>query len=203
MLVFSVAGSVRAGLESIVNSSVSFTTLGSASTSVELREMLGSHEPDIVLADLVGSDLSLSSQPLADVPSVVVLLDNPSDSDFQALRKGARAMLPRNAEDEEIIAALEATAAGLIAVHPTQSHALVSSRSPLDSNLEQIEELTPREIEVLGMLAEGIGNKTIAQRLGISEHTVKFHIGSILGKLDAESRTEAVTIGIRHGVISL
>jgi DNA-binding CsgD family transcriptional regulator len=63
--------------------------------------------------------------------------------------------------------------------------------------------LTPREIEVLGMLAEGLGNKTIARRLGISEHTVKFHVGSILAKLDASSRTEAVTLGARRGLIML
>ncbi|HKC74673.1 MAG TPA: response regulator transcription factor, partial [Chloroflexota bacterium] len=63
--------------------------------------------------------------------------------------------------------------------------------------------LTPREIEVLGMLAEGLGNKTIARRLGISEHTVKFHVGSIFAKLDASSRTEAVTLGARRGLIML
>jgi DNA-binding CsgD family transcriptional regulator len=63
--------------------------------------------------------------------------------------------------------------------------------------------LTPREIEVLGMLAEGLGNKAIAWRLDISEHTVKFHVGSILAKLNASSRTEAVTLGIRQGLILL
>jgi DNA-binding CsgD family transcriptional regulator len=63
--------------------------------------------------------------------------------------------------------------------------------------------LTPREIEVLGMLAEGLGNKTIARRLGISEHTVKFHVGSILARLDASSRTEAVTLGARRGLIMI
>jgi DNA-binding CsgD family transcriptional regulator len=63
--------------------------------------------------------------------------------------------------------------------------------------------LTPREIEVLAMLADGVGNKTIAWRLGISEHTVKFHVGSILAKLNASSRTEAVTLGIRQGLIML
>ena len=63
--------------------------------------------------------------------------------------------------------------------------------------------LTPREIEVLGMLAEGLGNKEIAWRLQISEHTVKFHVASILSKLDASSRTEAVTVGFRQGLIML
>jgi two-component system, NarL family, response regulator YdfI len=63
--------------------------------------------------------------------------------------------------------------------------------------------LTPREVEVLHMLAEGLGNKTIARRLGISEHTVKFHVGSIFAKLNASSRTEAVTLGVRQGLVML
>lgn len=67
----------------------------------------------------------------------------------------------------------------------------------------QGETLTPREIEVLVMLAEGTGNKVIARHLGISEHTVKFHVGSILAKLNASSRTEAVTLGVRQGLILL
>ncbi len=69
--------------------------------------------------------------------------------------------------------------------------------------MEVVEELTPREIEVLRMMAEGLGNKEIAVRLGISDHTVKFHISSILAKVGASSRTEAVTIGIRMGLVLL
>jgi DNA-binding CsgD family transcriptional regulator len=61
--------------------------------------------------------------------------------------------------------------------------------------------LTPREKEVLGMMAEGLGNKAIATRLGISPHTVKFHIASVFAKLDVESRTEAVTEGVRRGLV--
>ena len=65
------------------------------------------------------------------------------------------------------------------------------------------EALTPRELEVFAMLAEGAGNKAIAWKLGISEHTVKFHVASIMSKLSATSRTEAVAIGIRRGLIML
>ena len=64
-----------------------------------------------------------------------------------------------------------------------------------------MEALTPRELEVIQFLAAGLGNKEIASRLTISEHTVKFHVASIMGKLGAASRTEAVTLGIRHGLI--
>ena len=65
----------------------------------------------------------------------------------------------------------------------------------------QVQALTPREVQVLAMLAEGHGNKTIAWKLGISEHTAKFHVASILSKLNAGTRTEAVTLGIRRGLI--
>ncbi|OLE69659.1 MAG: hypothetical protein AUI36_04615 [Cyanobacteria bacterium 13_1_40CM_2_61_4] len=71
-------------------------------------------------------------------------------------------------------------------------------RDPLPNQV-----LTPREIEVLRMLGEGLGNKMVADRLGISEHTVKFHISSIFTKLDASTRTEAVTLGIRQGIITV
>jgi DNA-binding NarL/FixJ family response regulator len=69
--------------------------------------------------------------------------------------------------------------------------------------IETVEELTPREVEVLRLLADGLGNKEVALRLGISDHTVQFHISSILAKLGAGSRTEAVTLGIRRGLILL
>ncbi len=87
-----------------------------------------------------------------------------------------------------------ATAESLAAVYSDQS---------LDSESELPEEITSRETEVLGMLAEGLVNKDIAARLGISEHTVKFHISSILDKLGASTRTEAVTLGIRRGLIPI
>ena len=92
-------------------------------------------------------------------------------------------------------------------LHPTQvssqvnvnGFALWPTRSP---GLEELREaLTPRESEVLQMLASGLGNKEIAAKLAISEHTVKFHVASILGKLGASSRTEAVSLGIRRGLV--
>ena len=111
-------------------------------------------------------------------------------------------MLDRDATRDEIVAAVQAAAAGLVALEPRDAAALMggAARAPAQS---PVEPLTPREIEVLRMLAEGEGNKAIAFKLGISEHTVKFHVASILAKLHASSRTEAVTIGVRRGLILL
>jgi len=131
--------------------------------------------------------------------------DANTERDLDAFRNGIRAVLPRNISPSGIIAALEAVGVGLTVLLPagldnllresTATHRAVSP--PL------VEALTPREIEVLGMMVEGWGNKEISTRLGISEHTVKFHVASIMGKLNASSRTEAVTSGIRHGLIML
>ncbi|MGH8704226.1 MAG: response regulator transcription factor, partial [Burkholderiales bacterium] len=122
-----------------------------------------------------------------------------------ALRAGVRAVLPRAAAPAEIIAAIEAVAAGLVVLHPDGLEALpprpAGAAPPSASEADQ--PLTARETEVLAMLAEGLGNKLIAARLGISEHTVKFHVASIFAKLGAGTRTEAVTIGVRRGLIMI
>jgi two-component system, NarL family, response regulator YdfI len=81
--------------------------------------------------------------------------------------------------------------------------AAVYGEQSLELEAELSEEMTPRETDVLRMLAEGLVNKDIGARLGISEHTVKFHISSILDKLGASTRTEAVTLGIRRGLIPI
>ena len=138
--------------------------------------------------------------------AVVALVDEP-DTNWvaRALRVGVRAILPRDSSVEEIHSAVYAAHRGLVLLDPGVTSEL-ASRVPSDNSgipSEALDELTPREIEVLRMLAEGLGNKEIAARLAISEHTVKFHISSILDKLGASSRTEAVTLGIRRGLILL
>jgi DNA-binding NarL/FixJ family response regulator len=97
-----------------------------------------------------------------------------------------------------LAAAIAAVARGLFVADP----ALVPARSPRPSTRD-VEDLTPREHEVLQQLAAGLSNKEIASRLAISEHTVKFHVNALLAKLDAESRTEAVVRGVRLGLVIL
>jgi DNA-binding NarL/FixJ family response regulator len=167
-------------------------------------------QPDVVVAEIAGQDRTLPEEILKlaeEAPVAIVLLvdDANTERDLDALRNGVRAVLPRNMSPGGIVAAVEAVGVGLAVLLPerldnllresTVSHRAVSP--PL------VEALTPREIEVLGMMVEGWGNKEISTRLGISEHTVKFHVASIMGKLNASSRTEAVTSGIRHGLIML
>lgn len=129
----------------------------------------------------------------------LVLISEAAGGDFtsRALRAGIRAVLPPDATPEEIRAALRAAAAGLVVLRPADVEL-----APPSPALEETA-LSPRELEILRLLAEGMANKTIAWKLGISEHTVKFHVASILSRLHAATRTEAVTIGVRRGLIML
>lgn len=205
---------VRAGLEAMVASSAALTLAaslprgdlklsGPAMTGAGVLVVELSRADDAVIADL--ATLSADDSGIA----TVLLVESPNASwVIDALRAGARAVLPRTSTAEEIIAAIEAAAAGLVVLHPSNSEEMLSTlsstpaiRQPDSADDDPQEPLTPREIEVLAMIAEGHGNKTIAYRLGISEHTVKFHVQSIFGKLGASSRTEAVTLAIRRGLL--
>lgn len=113
------------------------------------------------------------------------------------LQAGIAAILPINIDSAQFRAAIEVVQSGLQVVHPSFQH---EKHGPV-TRVGSPEELTDREQQVLAMMADGHGNKEIAARLGISTHTVKFHISSILGKLGAASRTEAVSIGMRTGKV--
>lgn len=126
----------------------------------------------------------------------VVVCDEPLTAAL--LRRGVYGALPRDASPEQIIAAIYAAAAGLaVAPADAASAVMVVEGEP------EGEALTPREIEVLEMVSEGLSNKQIAGRLNISEHTAKFHVNSILGKLAAATRAEAVTRGLRRGLLKV
>ena len=209
VLVAAASSVVRAGLQAIVHADPRLEVVGSESNLSALAEGTESTQPDVVLVALERGERSAPALPLGardGLAALVLLADDPESVEAaEALRRGARAVLPREAQSDEITAAINAVAAGLVVLHPDLASGLTPHLIPIAHPLRpsEVETLTPREIEVLGMLAEGAGNKSIARRLGISEHTVKFHVGSILGKLGASSRTEAVTLGVRQGLILL
>jgi DNA-binding NarL/FixJ family response regulator len=165
-------------------------------------------EADALLWDagLPAGDLRGGGGPGLDAPWLdgvdqpVVALVNDDRQAAAALAVGARAVLPREAPAERIVAALTASQHGLIAVDESFAEALGRRRGRAEP---LIEPLTPREVEVLGLLAEGLPNKTIAARLGIGESTVKFHVNAILGKLGVESRSEAIVQAARLGLVTL
>ena len=133
-----------------------------------------------------------------DLIPVVILCSEPDSGIFKRIlhSRAGGMILQTDISSEQIVQAIKSVAAGFLVF----DSALMPQRSEDDPLAEP---LTPREGEVLRLLAEGSGNKEIAARLNISEHTIKFHIRSILGKLGAASRTEAVTRGLRSGLIDL
>ncbi len=174
-----------------------------------LAGLMPDSEPDVLLIDLGSERADEALREVAGLPrppAVVVLAEDLRGAlTADVFRAGVRAVLPRHATAEEIIAAVDAAMAGLVALHPDALPALRPGPATHQGAAPgaAAQSLTPRETEVLGMMAEGLGNKIIATRLGISEHTVKFHAAAIFAKLGAESRTEAVTIGVRQGLIMI
>jgi two-component system, NarL family, response regulator YdfI len=173
--------------------------VASAITRAGIESLLGS-SPEIELvtggADVVIAEEEAPADLAESGPPMIVLSEDPHWT-AELLRLGVRAVLPRELTAAEMLAAVEAAAAGLAVMHPRDLEALL----PVGQPARPVEALSPREVEVLGMMAEGISNKEIAARLGISEHTVKFHVGQIMGKLRAGTRTEAVMIGVRMGLV--
>jgi two-component system, NarL family, response regulator YdfI len=162
------------------------------------------NEPDVIVAELERLDDESAAEVLDEAAGsipVVLLVRGPITGWSDAFRRGARAVLPRRITATEMAAAIEAAVAGLCVVHPNEIENPFLSQRVNESPEALPEALTMREIEVLRLLADGLANKEIAARLGISEHTIKFHVAAIMGKLGAGSRTEAVTIGIRRGLV--
>lgn len=134
-------------------------------------------------------------------PPVLLLVDTPELAS-EALRAGVAGLLLRDADPDEIVAALRAAGQGLTVLDPRAVPFLTTDAAPRASP-DAGEPLTPREREILQLIAQGLPNKSIALELGISEHTVKFHVGSILDKLGASSRAEALARAARAGLIVL
>jgi two-component system, NarL family, response regulator YdfI len=172
----------------------------------DLADLVDDHNPAIVIVALPPERVARTLEALSDVsriPSVILLASEPHEAwSAQARRAGVRAVLRSDATAGELGAAIAATAAGLFVLHPDALRVSPVTVSGSAGAIEGVA-LTPRELEILEMMAEGLSNRTIASHLGISGYTVKFHVASILDKLGAASRTEAVTLGVRHGLISL
>ena len=155
---------------------------------------------DLTVADVVLASGRIEELDPQELPPVVVLSNgDPASRDL--LAAGFASVLPEEASAAEIEGALHAASVGLLALRREDLAAIPASRTSGAPDVDAT--LTARELEVLRMLADGLPNKLIAFRLSISEHTVKYHVTSILNRLNASSRAEAVAIGIRRGMILL
>jgi DNA-binding NarL/FixJ family response regulator len=181
----------RAGMKSLVEDATGCVVAGSASAG-DLDELALELHPDVILWQISADEDAAAILRSLKRQNTILLTSNAA---LDLIRAGAHGVLPLDASADQIGFALRAAAAGLGVFSPEHLDAPSASRTSST--------LTAREKEVLCMIAEGLANKEIAWRLGISDHTVKFHVSALLGKLGAGSRAEAISAGIRQGVIML
>jgi DNA-binding NarL/FixJ family response regulator len=198
---------VRAGLRGILAERGDVLVVGASESVEDTSHQVAELQPDVLLVAWESGD-AIAAAGLTNAASVVatpiVLVgETPAARELRSvLRAGIRGFILSDATADEIGAALHAVAQGLLVLATTLERLLTGPEDAFDDSSTG-EPLTDREREVLQFMAHGLPNKTIASRLRISEHTVKFHVGSILAKMDAASRTEAVTRAARRGLLSL
>jgi DNA-binding NarL/FixJ family response regulator len=204
VLIASPFPAMRAGLRLFLNQS-DFQLADDVTTPDGLLDLADTLTPQVIVYDLsLDTDGNFDSlhQLRRTLPMVRVLglSDSAADSRMmRAMQAGMRGVLPKSANGEEIANAVRQIADGEMVLPPTATNALLQQIGS-DSTIES---LTQREVQVLRAVAAGQTNKAIALKLGISEHTVKFHLGSAMSKLGAASRAEAVATAIQKGLISL
>jgi two-component system, NarL family, nitrate/nitrite response regulator NarL len=207
----------RAGLAALLTDQADITVVGRIAATLDLLTEVEIYRPEVVVFDL-GWDPSLTTlRSASDQDTTPTSLDNLielSETDLpvvallpdetharQAWSAGARGLLLRQTSSEKLLATLRAVSQGVVALDPALTATVLPQSEPDTPSLT--ETLTPRELEVLRLLAEGLPNKAIAHRLAISDHTVKFHVNAILSKLGAQSRTAAVVRATRLGWLVL
>jgi DNA-binding NarL/FixJ family response regulator len=204
--IFSADPVLRRSLEQLLRADSAVTLVGVADDPSAVLRLIEQDHVDAVVADAAPRD-QLSDWRRRGRAALVVLVEGTDPEDgIEALAAGAGAILPRSAAREEIVAAIKAVTNGF-AVLPREVLAALLGDAALAEEVPEGHDapgaLTPRELEVLAAMADGASNKAIARRLDISFHTAKFHVAAILAKLDADSRTEAVTRAAQLGLVML
>ena len=192
---------LREGLVAVLATQPDFEVVAEASDGAEAVKLAGSLEPDVILLDLEmpGTDGVAALRELraagSGASSLVFTAYDTDERILGALRAGAQGYLLKGASREEIFSAIRTVASGGSLLEPAVTARLLQNIDGAPNDL------TPRELEVLALLADGLPNREIAARLFVTERTVKFHVGSILTKLDAANRTEAARIAARRGLV--
>ncbi|HUA19482.1 MAG TPA: response regulator transcription factor [Bryobacteraceae bacterium] len=192
---------LREGIAALIENQSDMELIAEASNGREALECFRQHRPDVTLMDVQMPEMSgidAISTIRSEFPDArfIVLTTHPGDILVsRALKAGARAYLLKSSVRKELLETIRAVHAGQKRVSPEVAAGIAEHAA--DSVL------TPREVEVLRLVAGGNANKEIAVRLSLTEETVKAHIRSILGKLEANDRTHAVAIGVKRGIIEI
>ena len=201
-------GVVRAGLRALLNAESDLQVVGEAAGGKEAVRFAVQHQPDVVLMDISMPELDgiEATRRLAEqAPQVrVVLLTVHEDAALlrEAIRAGASGYVIKRAVESELISAVRASAAGDLYVHPSMTRSLLDDQEPASANSRALDRLTPREIEVLCLIAEGHTNTQIAKLLHLSPRTVETHRANIRATLHLDSRADLVRFSIRHGLLA-
>ncbi len=198
---------VRDGLVAILGTQADFEVIGTASNGLEVVDLVEQLRPDVLLLDLQMPEMdgvqalqTLQGRGI-DTKVIVFTAFDTDERILGAVRAGAQGYLLKGAPREELFDAIRVVNGGGSLLQPIVMSKLLRHISQRDEDRSQIEPLSPREHEVLVLMARGLQNKEIAAELVISERTVKFHVSSILSKLGAGNRTEAVTMALQQGLI--
>ena len=200
---------LREGLVAALNTQPDFEVIGEASNGAEAVERVARLKPDVVLLDLEMPEmdgveaLRRIQEHNAEARVIVFTAFDTDERIMAAVRAGARGYILKGVPREQIFDAVRVVHLGESLLQPIVATKLLRQVSQNVESANQSAPVTPREKEVLGLLVQGLQNKEIADRLQITERTVKFHVGSILSKLNAGNRTEAATIAIQQGLIDL
>lgn len=193
----------RSGLSSLLASQAGVEVVAQSGPSEDVSLSVSRNRVDVALWDL-GTDSQAAAERQGSietwqVPVLALVLDETAAEN--ALAAGAHGALFRDADGQILSAALQAIVLGMVVLDPALASSALRPRPRLRG--PGSEPLTAREVEVLQLLSQGLSNKAVADRLGISEHTAKFHVNSILAKLGAQTRTEAVVQAVRLGLVLL
>jgi len=206
VLIFGVETKLRCTLEQLPQQDSGITIVGIAHDQQSFVRLADKFHAAVILTQEIPTDEQLTGWRVRHKGAAWVLfLDSESEASLEALSVGA--FLPPSANPAEIIAAIRMVADGLV-VFPQKLLATLSGKAeivnvPLSENDGDRARLSKREMAVLTAMADGLSNKEIARRLGISFHTVKFHVASILEKLEVDTRTEAVIKAAQLGLVML
>jgi two-component system nitrate/nitrite response regulator NarL len=187
---------VRAGLAAALDAAPDLTVVAQLDPGAGLADEAALFQPDVVAWDLGWAHEGPFE--LRELMAPVVLLLGEGQAPRDLWQQGLGGLLPRDIETGRLAAALRAAAEGWVLLDPDYARQLAPGRAAAEG---LVEPLTEREMDVLQLVAEGLSNRAIAHQLEISEHTVKFHVNAILGKLDAQSRTEAAIRAAALGLI--
>jgi DNA-binding NarL/FixJ family response regulator len=193
---------VRAGLASMLSTQPGIDVVASASTGLEALALLGKITPDVILMDLRMPGMSgleairaINARP-EEAPRIIVLTSFDTDEDiYQTVGAGAHGYVLKDAPQEVLLDAIHT-------VHARRRYFPADIAARLTERMAR-SNLTPREHQVLQLVAKGLTNKDIGRVFGISDKTARNHVTSIIEKLDVSDRTEAATIGMRQGLVSL